>query len=94
MKPTTGSPPKATRAALRRLDGVAVDAKGRRPYLLNRLPHSSHSALLKKAGFSILRDLPFKDTSGIKRAALAACFSGLTDEDLVTSGVFIQAGKP
>jgi SAM-dependent methyltransferase len=68
--------------------------KGRRPYLLNRLPHSAHLALLKKAGFAILRDQPFKDASGIGRTSLAACFSGLTDEDLVTSGFFIQAGKP
>lgn len=68
--------------------------KGRRPYLLNRLPHSAHVALLKKAGFAILRDLPFKDASGITRASLAGCFSGMTDEDLTTSGFFIQAGKP
>lgn len=68
--------------------------KGRRPYLLNRLPHSAHAALLKKAGFSILRELPFKDASGISRASLAPCFSGISEEDLVTSGVFIQAGKP
>ncbi|OGS09039.1 MAG: hypothetical protein A2270_04415 [Elusimicrobia bacterium RIFOXYA12_FULL_51_18] len=68
--------------------------KGRRPYLLNRLPYSTHTALIKKAGFVILRNLPFKNTSGMDRASLADCFSGLTDEDLSTSGFFIQAGKP
>jgi len=68
--------------------------KGRRPYLLNRLPYSAHSALVRKAGFTILRNLPFRSAGGLGRADLAGCFSDLTDEDLMTSGFFIQAAKP
>jgi hypothetical protein len=67
--------------------------RGRRPYLINRYPHSTHVALLKKSGFEIVCDLCDHNPSGIGRDQLSARFSTLSQEDIVTSGTFIQAVK-
>jgi hypothetical protein len=68
--------------------------RGRKPYLINRYPHSTHVDLLEESGFQIVCDLRYKDDiSGIGRDQLSARFVGLSDEDLVISGAFIQAVK-
>jgi SAM-dependent methyltransferase len=66
---------------------------GRRPYLLNREPHSTHIGMLKKENFSIVCDLAYKSASNVNRNKLALKFKLLSDEDLVTSAAFIQAVK-
>jgi hypothetical protein len=67
--------------------------KGRRPYLLNREPHSTHVSILERAGFSIVCDQTVKSHSNLERRALAHRFRSISDDDLTTSGAFIQAVK-
>ena len=66
-------------------------AQGRREYFLNRQPCSRHLSLLEDFGFVVVSKIPQIDNSGIARAALAPRFQTLTDEDLRTSGLFVQA---
>lgn len=67
--------------------------RGRRPYLLNRHPHSAHLEFLRKYGFETLCDIKVKMPSRIQRNRLASRFQNLSEEDLTTSGAFIQAVK-
>jgi SAM-dependent methyltransferase len=64
---------------------------GRRPYLLNRAPHSEHVRLLKEAGFEILKQNLVRSVSALQQKHLAPRFHSLNDEDLTTSGAFIVA---
>ena len=65
--------------------------RGRRPYLLNRQPHSAHLRLLQKSGFKVVVDLKERDTTGIGRDKLAQQFGSLSDDDLTTPTAFVQA---
>ena len=67
--------------------------RGRRPYLLNREPHSTHIAFLKKEKFKIVCDDIIKSETGLKRNELAPKFRSISDEDLTISNSFIQALK-
>jgi hypothetical protein len=67
--------------------------KGKRLYLLNRAPYSSHVKLLKKRGFEIVCDIKFENRSGITRKDLADEFKNMSEEDLYTSGAILQAVK-
>ncbi|HLA72647.1 MAG TPA: methyltransferase domain-containing protein [Steroidobacteraceae bacterium] len=64
---------------------------GRRPYLLNRLPHSAQMALLRVGGFELVRETRELDASGITRASLAQRFREMSEDDLVTCGAFVLA---
>ena len=66
---------------------------GKRPFLLNRHPHSTHINAIEKYGFEVVCETRDRDTSRIKRERLAPRFRALSDDDLTTSGVFIQAVK-
>jgi hypothetical protein len=68
-------------------------AKGRRPYLLNRQPSSTHVIAAREAGFEILGEEPVRQTGGIRRDDLAARFRGMSVEDLSTAGLFLLARK-
>ena len=65
--------------------------RGKRSFLLNREPVSAHRRLLQENGFTIVQEQARHDTHGLGRAQLANRFRHLTDEDLVTQTVFIQA---
>jgi len=67
--------------------------KGKKPYLLNREPHSTHIALLEKIGFELICDIKTEDTSGITRKELAPEFRNISDDDLIICNVFIQGIK-
>lgn len=67
--------------------------RGKRTYLINRQPHSTHIKFLQKFGFEIVCDVKEIDRSGIQRKDLAPRFKNLSDEDLTTSAAFIQAIK-
>ena len=67
--------------------------RGNRPYLLNRQPYSEHVKLIRRHGFDIVREMKVTDNTGVARPALALEFSGLTDDDLVTASVSVQAVK-
>ncbi len=65
--------------------------RGKRPYLLNRMPHSAHLRLLQEEGFRIVCDQTIHATSHLTKDALARRFRTMPDDDLITSGAFIQA---
>ena len=67
--------------------------RGRRSYLLNREPHSTHIRLLAEEGFGVWCDDVIRSQSFISREKLAGRFAGLSDDDLNTRGAFIQAVK-
>lgn len=67
--------------------------RGKRPYLLNREPHSTHIRLLNEAGFRIVCDMPVKLPSEITRLNLARRFRNILEDDLTTSGALIQVCK-
>jgi hypothetical protein len=67
--------------------------RGKRPYLLNREPHSTHIRLLKEAGFDITCDIKVMSRSKIDKRSLAKRFQKLLEDDLTTSGAFILASK-
>ena len=65
--------------------------RGKRPYLINRLPHSAHTELVTKAGFHLIVNTPFQRAHGIARHQLSKRFRTLSDDDLSTYSAFIQA---
>lgn len=65
--------------------------RGKRPYLLNRAPHSEHIRLLQAQDFNIVAEKTVKSPSALSRAQLAERFKDLSDDDLTTSGAFILA---
>lgn len=67
--------------------------RGRRPYLLNREPHSTHIRLIQEFGFEVICDLKVEMPSRIERKHLAPRFRSLSDEDLTTSGAYLLAVK-
>lgn len=67
--------------------------KGKRPYLINRQPYSTHINLLQKFDFKVVSDMKTKDTTGIKRKHVASRFRNMSNDDLITSTAFIQAVK-
>jgi len=67
--------------------------RGNRPFLLNREPLSTHRRLLREAGFAIVYEQSRRNPGGLKRDRLAPRFRHLSDEDLSTQTVFIQAVK-
>ena len=67
--------------------------KGRRPYLLNRLPRSAHISEIERAGFRVVYEEK-SEMPPISKKGVAREFKHLDDEDLKTSGTFIIAVKP
>jgi hypothetical protein len=67
--------------------------RGKRAYALNGEPCSRHLQLLNELGFSVDCVDRMVDTTGIDRASLAPRYRQVSDEDLRTSGVFVQARK-
>lgn len=67
--------------------------KGRKPFLLNRQPHSSHINTMQEIGFEIIADEKLKVPCKIKRKKLARRFQGLSDDDLTTRSAYILARK-
>jgi len=74
-------------------DGIWKLIVGKRPYLLNRHPHSTHIEVMENCGFKIVCDIKNKGESKIERADLAKRFRDMTDDDLITRSAFIQASK-
>ena len=67
--------------------------RGNRPYIINREPHSTHTKFLKEKEFRIVFDQKVHTKSQIAKHRLAKKFRSMSDEDLDTSGAFIQATK-
>ena len=68
--------------------------RGRRPYLLNREPASTHIRLLKHSGLQIVNEVRMHRKSDVARNRLARRFRGMSDDDLTTQALFVQAIKP
>jgi hypothetical protein len=67
--------------------------RGGRAYLLNREPHSTHISILSAEGYKIVCDMKFKSDSRLTLDDLAIKFKDISNDDLTTSGAFIQAVK-
>ena len=65
--------------------------RGRRAYLLNRQPHSTHVRLLEESGFAIRCDQKVKSPSALGADQLATAFRDMPKEDLTIRCAFIQA---
>jgi hypothetical protein len=68
--------------------------RGRRPYLLNREPASTHIGHLKRSGLQIVNEVRVQRKSDVARNRLARRFRALSDDDLTTEAMFVQAVKP
>ena len=68
--------------------------RGRRPYMLNRQPHSTHLNFIQSNHFEVSCDNRLNKPSTIRRENLAPGFIFLSDEDMSISGAFIQAVRP
>jgi hypothetical protein len=67
--------------------------RGKRPYLINREPCSTHEKLLGANGLELLETLRFSKPPETTRNQLAHRFAGLSEDDRKTSGVFLIARK-
>jgi hypothetical protein len=67
--------------------------RGLSPYLINRLPYSSHVDLINASGFRIVHTVRHQENAGITRNQLAREFRWLNDDDLHTFTAFFQAAK-
>lgn len=67
--------------------------RGRRPFLINREPHSVHISILNEEGFCVVCDKQIREKSGISRDQLAPRFKSMPNDDLITRSAFIQAKK-
>ncbi len=68
--------------------------RGKRPYLINREPHSTHLRLLEEQGFELVCDIPTQMPSRHRLCDFAPRFREMTETDRTTSGAFMQAIKP
>lgn len=66
---------------------------GKRSYLINRYPYSTHLKLIQKLRFKIVDERRISSKSTLDRKILAKPYKNLSDVDLTTSGIFIQARK-
>ncbi len=67
--------------------------RGRRPYLLNREPHSTHLRLIRESGLQLVNEIRARSEPAVPRDKLAPRYRELSDNDLTTSGAFVQATK-
>ena len=67
--------------------------RGKRPYYLNREPHSTHLQMLRKAGLTLVREERCSRTPEIPRDRLATRFRGMPEADRTTASAFFQAAK-
>ena len=68
--------------------------RGRREYMLNREPLSTHLRLAAAAGFDILHVEPQYDYNGLAKEAIASRFRSLPPDDLAACGVMLILRKP
>jgi hypothetical protein len=67
--------------------------RGRRPYLINRLPASAHISAMVQSGFEIVKRTPAYSAAA-PREELAREFREMDEDDLMTSSLFVVARKP
>jgi hypothetical protein len=67
---------------------------GKRPFILNRKLPQEHIDQIRKNHFNISHCLRFCDESPLKKENLHADFQQISDEDLQTQSLYVQAIKP
>ena len=67
--------------------------RGRRHYLLNRLPHAHHVALLAQSGFAIRDEQRLRRVDGLLPNRFAPGFRNLAEEDALTHMAFVVAER-
>lgn len=67
--------------------------RGRRHYLLNRLPHARHVALLAQSGFAIRDEQRLRRVDGLLPSRFAPGFRDLAEEDALTHMAFVVAER-
>ncbi len=68
-------------------------ALGRKTFLINREPFSRHLSAVRHNQLTVVDTQQLRDATGIPRAALAAKWQGLDDDDLSTRGAVLVARK-
>lgn len=63
--------------------------RGRRPYLINRMPVSQYRDIIGETGLHLGYEETYSEPAGVARTALDGEWNRLTDEDLITAGTFI-----
>lgn len=66
--------------------------RGRRAYLINRMPHSTHLRALQASGFELLLDVR-SEGAPLTRERIPASFRHFSSGDLRTSGAFVVGRK-
>jgi hypothetical protein len=67
--------------------------KGRRTFLLNRKPYSTHIKLAQENGFDVFTQLRHQRSDGLKREQLAEIATGFTEDDATTDSLFFQGRR-
>ncbi len=65
--------------------------KGKRAYLINREPYSTHIKILEEEGFQKVFDTKNKLKSNLTIDKLSKRYKTMESDDLTTAGVFFQA---
>ena len=68
--------------------------RGKREFLLNREPLSTHLVLARNVGFELALTMKNQRPHGLERSSLAPRFRGMDIDDTQTSGVFLILRKP
>lgn len=68
--------------------------RGKRPYMINRAPLSTHLELAQAAGLEVIGVSREAETPTLRSDQLAPRFTGLSEEELSTAKGFFQARKP
>jgi SAM-dependent methyltransferase len=67
--------------------------EGKRPMIINRLPHSKHAAKIVSSGIKLIADSRVIRNSELPREWIAKKYGDLTDEDLCSYGGWFLAEK-
>jgi hypothetical protein len=65
--------------------------RGKDVWMINREPASTHLGLISAAGFRVVGEIRVVAPLATQRRQLSSRFRSLTDQDLVSSGLFVQA---
>lgn len=67
--------------------------RGKDVWMINREAASTHLAVILSQGFQVIRELRVLAPPATERRQLSTRFRSITDQDLVTSGLFVQATR-
>jgi SAM-dependent methyltransferase len=70
-------------------DGLWKVMRGRRPWFLNRQPHSVHIDILRRTGFKVLSDLTKRTASQVRKEEVAQSLQDILEDDLTISSGFV-----